>query len=173
MRYWYNVPLERLEKEVGPHADWLIYLGLASPRLEVRSFDATSAAEGRWRVRLVVENTGWLPTSGSHRAIEARLGGEIEAKLNLPSGARLVRGEPRRSAGQLAGRSEQRSVATWWGYEPGTSDRAVIDWEIAAPAGSEVSVTASHVRAGTARAKCVLRPGETPKDKEAALAGRD
>jgi hypothetical protein len=156
VRYWYNVPFERLEQEVGPHADWLIYLGLASPRLEVRSFDATPTAEGRWRVRLVVENTGWLPTSGSHRAIEARLGGEIEAKLDLPSGARLVSGELRRSAGQLAGRSEQRSTATWWGYEPGTSDRAVIDWEVAAPAGAEISVTASHVRAGTARAWCVL-----------------
>ena len=162
VRYWYNVPFERLEQEVAPHADWLIYLGLASPRLEIRSFEATPAAEGRWRVRLVVENTGWLPTSGSLRALETTLAGEIEARLSLPGGARLVNGELRRSAGQLAGRSEQRSIATWWGYEPGTSDRAVIDWEVAAPAGAALSVTATHVRAGTARARCVL--GRVPAE---------
>jgi hypothetical protein len=158
VHYWFNVPFERLEKEVAGHADWLIYLGLASPRIEIRSFDATPTAEGHWRVRLVVENTGWLPTSGSQRALDGKLAGEIEAKLTVPNGVRLVNGELHRSAGQLAGRNEQRSTATWWGYTPGTPDRAVLDWVIAAPAGAELSVTASHVRAGTARARCVLRP---------------
>jgi len=157
VNYWYNVPFDRLEKEVAGHADWLVYLGLASPRLEIRSFDATPTAEGHWRVRLVVENTGWLPTSGSQRALEGKLVGEVEAQLTLPNGARLVNGELHRFAGQLAGRNEQRSTATWWGYAPGTPDRAVLDWVVAAPAGAEISATASHVRAGTARAQCVLR----------------
>jgi hypothetical protein len=157
VHYWYNVPFDRLEKEVAGHADWLVYLGLASPRLEIRSFDATPTAEGHWRVRLVVENTGWLPTSGSQRALDGKLAGDLEARLTVPSGARLVNGELHRSAGQLAGRNEQRSTATWWGYAPGTPDRAVLDWVVAAPAGTELSVTASHVRAGTARARCVLR----------------
>jgi hypothetical protein len=157
VHYWYNVPFDRLEKEVAGHADWLVYLGLASPRLEIRSFDATPTVEGHWRVRLVVENTGWLPTSGSQRALDGKLAGDLEARLIVPNGARLVNGELHRSVGQLAGRNEQRSTATWWGYAPGTPDRAVLDWVVAAPAGAELSVTASHVRAGTARARCVLR----------------
>ena len=95
--------------------------------------------------------------AGSITVDEANITEATINTLNLPSGARLVNGELRRSAGQLAGRSEQRSIATWWGYEPGTSDRAVIDWEVAAPAGAEISVAVSHVRAGTARAKCALR----------------
>jgi len=160
VHYWYNVPFDRLEKEVEGHAEWLIYLGLATPRLEIRSFDANPTADGLWRVRLVVENTGWLPTSGSLRALDGKFAGELGAELTLPNGARLIQGELHRSAGQLAGRSEQRSIATWWGYEPGTPDRAVLDWVVAAPDGGTVSVTARHLRAGTVRGTCVLKPAQ-------------
>ena len=157
VRYWYNCPFDRLEKEVAPHADWLLHIGLATPRLEARSFAAEPAGQGRWRVRLVLENTGWLPTSGSQIAADKKLVGDVEAELALPGGAHLVSGEPRRTVGQLSGRSVQRSIATWWGYEPGTPDRAVVDWVVSAPAGTELAVTATHVRAGTVRARCVLR----------------
>jgi len=157
VHYWYNAPFDRLEREVAPHADWLIFLGLSSPRLEIRSLGAEPAGEGLWRVRLVIENTGWLPTNGSQRALDVKAVEGIVAELLLPSGARLVEGEPRRSVGQLAGRSEQRSTVTWWGYTPGTPDRAVVDWKIAAPAGSTVSAVARHVRAGTARATLQLQ----------------
>jgi len=157
VHYWYNAPLDRLEKEVAPHADWLIFLALALPRLEIRSFRAEGAGEGLWRVRLVIENTGWLSTNGSQRALDIKAAEGIVAELTLPPVARLVEGELRRSVGQLAGRSEQRSTATWWGYTPGTPDRAVVDWTIAAPAGTTVSVKASHARAGTARATLRLQ----------------
>ncbi|MEX2050284.1 MAG: M14 family metallopeptidase, partial [Steroidobacteraceae bacterium] len=40
IRYWYNVPFDRLEREVAPHSEWLVYLGLSTPRLSVRSFTA-------------------------------------------------------------------------------------------------------------------------------------
>jgi murein tripeptide amidase MpaA len=157
IRYWYNIPFERLEREVAPHSDWLVYLGLASPRLEIRSFGAVPAGGGDvWRVRLVVENSGWLPTYGSQQALDQQAVGGVVAELELPPGVRLVSGEARRSLGQLAGRSEQRSSATWWGYSPGTSDRALAEWLVAAPQGSTVSVTARHDRAGTARSRSVL-----------------
>jgi murein tripeptide amidase MpaA len=160
IRYWYNVPFDRLEKEVAPHTDWLVSLGLALPRLGIRSFTARVAAEGVWRVRLVVENTGWLPTHGSQQALDRQAVGPIVAEIALPKGARLLSGPARRTLGQLAGRSEQRSTATWWGYRPGTPDRAAVDWLVAAPAGATVSVTASHERAGPVRSELVLsNPG--------------
>jgi hypothetical protein len=157
VHYWYNAPFDRLEKEVTPHADWLIFLALASPRLEIRSLRAQPVGEGVWRVRLVIENTGWLPTNGSQRALDVRGVEGVIAELTLPPVAHLVEGELRRSVGQLAGRSEQRSTATWWGYTPGTPDRAVVDWKITAPAGTTFSVKASHARAGTARATLRLQ----------------
>jgi murein tripeptide amidase MpaA len=151
VHYWYNVPFERLENEVAPHADWLIYLALSLPRLEIRSLSAEPAGERLWRVRAVVENTGWLPTNGSQKALDNKVVGDVMAELSLPPDAHVVGGGPLRTIGQLAGRSEQRSTATWWGYEPGTRDRAVLDWTISAPPGAKVSVIVHHDHAGTAR----------------------
>ena len=158
IRYWYNIPFNRLEKEVAPHSDWLIYLGLATPRLAIRSFSATSVGENLWRVRLIVENSGWLPTNGSQQAVDQQIVGSVRAELSLPAGARLVEGDAHPSLGQLEGRSGQRSTATWWGYAPGTPDRAVADWVVEAPAGTSLSVKTSHERAGSAVADLVLRP---------------
>jgi hypothetical protein len=154
IRYWYNIPFDRLEKEVAPHTEWLIYLGLSSPRLAVRSFTAEPIAENLWRVRLVVENTGWLPTNGSQQAVDQQVAGGVTAEL---TGGRIVEGEQRQSLGQLDGRIGQRSTATWWGYRPGTPDRAVAEWIVAAPAGTALSVKASSDRAGSARSDLVLR----------------
>jgi len=157
VHYWYNVPFDRLEQEVAPHADWLIFLALSSPRLEIRAFSAEPMEKDDWRVRLVVENSGWLPTSVSQQALDRKIVGGVVAELALPPGARPVDGDLRREIGQLTGRSEQRSTATWWGYSPGTPERAVVEWRVVAPAGAKISVTASHARAGTARASLLLQ----------------
>ena len=130
---------------------------LATPRLAIRSFSAEPIAENLWRVRLVVENTGWLPTNGSQQAVDQQVVGDVVAELTLPAGAHLADGEPRRPLGQLEGRSTQRSTATWWGYSPGTPDRAVADWVVAAPTGTILSTKVSSDRAGSARGELVLR----------------
>jgi murein tripeptide amidase MpaA len=156
IRYWYNVPFDRLEREVAPHSEWLVYLGLATPRLAVRSFTAESVGDDLWRLRLVVENTGWLPTHGSQMAVDRQSVAGITAELKLPAGAKLVEGDAIRQLGQLAGRTGQRSTASWWGYTPGTPDRGVVDWIVTAPAGAAFTVDARHERAGTARSKVVL-----------------
>ncbi|MBN1223000.1 MAG: carboxypeptidase, partial [Candidatus Aminicenantes bacterium] len=103
-----------------------------------------------------LENTGWLPTNGSQKALDREVVSGVTAELDLPPEARIVEGDLRKTMGQLAGRSEQRSIATWWGYVPGTPDRAVIDWVVAAPEGTALSVTARHERAGTARSTLIL-----------------
>jgi len=76
--------------------------------------------------------------------------------LKLPAGAKLVEGEATRQLGQLAGRTTQRSTASWWGYTPGTPERAFADWIVAAPAGASFGATANHERAGSANAELVL-----------------
>ena len=157
IRYWYNIPFDRLEKEVTPHSDWLVFLGLTTPRLAIRSFTAEPAGANLWRARLIVENSGWLPTNGSQMAVDQRAVGEVVAQLSLPAGARVVGGSARRLLGQLAGRNAQRSTASWWGYTPGTPDRAVADWIIEAPVGTTISVRASHERAGTSATSATLR----------------
>ena len=154
---YYNAPFGLLEKEVAPHSEWLLFHGLSLPRLAVRSVSAQPAGKDLWKVRLVVENTGWLPTNGSQQALDRGAVGEVVAELSLPPAARLAAGGASRALGQLAGRNEQRSTATWWSYRPGTPDRALAEWIVTAPEGTKLSVTARHDRAGTARADLVLR----------------
>ncbi len=156
IRYWYNVPFDSLEREVAPHSEWLLYLGLSTPRLSIRSFSAEKVGDDLWSLRLIAENTGWLPTNGSQMALDRQEVGGVSVELSLPAGARLVDGEAVQQLGQLAGRTGQRSTATWWGYTQGTPDRAVADWVVAAPASAAFTATARHERAGSAQAALVL-----------------
>jgi hypothetical protein len=103
----------------------------------------------------VLENTGWLPTNVSERALERKVVRPLEVELELPEGARIVTGKEREEAGQLGGRVERRSV-TWWNTDHSTSERTKVDWVIEAKQGARVGVVARHERAGTVRADLVL-----------------
>jgi murein tripeptide amidase MpaA len=156
---WYNVPFEQLEAEIAPHTEWALFQCLISPRLEQRALDVERVGEGVWRVQLVLENTGWLPTNVSDKALERKAVRDVEITLELPDGARLVAGDAVTKAGQLEGRVHKRSIL-WFTTNDATTDRAKVEWVIEAPEGSEVGVVASHQRAGTVRATAQLG-GET------------
>jgi hypothetical protein len=152
---WYNVPFEQLEAEIAPHTELALFHCLISPRLEARSLEAERVGEGVWRVQLVLENTGWLPTNVSEKALERKAVRDLEVSLELPEGARLVAGEPVTKAGQLEGRVHKRSTL-WWTTNDATTDRAKLEWVVEAPSGGEVAVAARHQRAGTVRERVTL-----------------
>ena len=155
VRFWFNPPLSQLEAEVRPHADFAVYLALVSPRLEVRSFDAEPVVDGAYRLRLVLENTGWLPTNVSEKALERRAVRPIEVELELPDGSRIATGKAREEVGQLGGRVERRQIL-WWNTDHSTAERTKVEWVVEAPAGARMAVTARHERAGTVRAELTL-----------------
>jgi hypothetical protein len=176
-----------LEKEVAPHADFIIWHALISPLLDFREVTVTPMdsrdvpvehllpATGRdvpverllpaigrdvpverlpagddptgrlYHIRAVIQNTGWLATNLSQRALEKKLVRPLEVELTLPDGATLVTGERRAEAGQLSGRALKNS--SMWGGDP-TTDRTKVEWVVRAPAGSTLTITASHQRAG-------------------------
>jgi hypothetical protein len=155
VHFWFNPPLSRLEEEVKPHADFAVFLALASPRLEISSFESESVGEGAYRLRLVIDNGGWLPTQVSQKALDRKAVRPIEVELDLHDGGRIITGKEREEVGQLSGRVERRSVM-WWNVDHSTSDRTKVEWVIEAEAGASVTVTARHDRAGTVRAELVL-----------------
>ncbi len=150
MACWGNVPFKFLEQEVAPHADWALWHLLVSPRLEIRSLDVEGLGEGRHLLRLVLENTGWLPTYVTQKAVDRQAVRPLEVELTLPEGARVVAGETRTEAGQLEGRVHLRS-ALWWGTDQGTSDRTKLEWVVEAPDGGTLGLEARHQRAGVVR----------------------
>ncbi len=150
MNCWGNVPLQFLEREIAPHSDLALWHLLISPRLEVKSLDVEQVGEGARKVRLIVQNTGWLPTNVTEKAVERRAVWPVEVELTLPEGAKLVSGEQKTEAGQLQGRVHKRSVL-WWGANDSTSDLTKLEWVIEAPAGGELGIEVRHQRAGTVR----------------------
>jgi murein tripeptide amidase MpaA len=150
MNAWANVPTQFLEAEIAPHSDWALWHLLISPLLEVKSLDVVAVGEGRHKVQLVLQNTGWLPTQVTQKAIERKAVRPVEVELTLPDGAEVVVGERKVEAGQLEGRVHKRSVL-WWGGDDSTADLTKLEWVIEAPDGAELRIEARHERAGTVR----------------------
>jgi hypothetical protein len=101
-------------------------------------------------VRLVLQNTGWLPTNVSDKAVERKAVRPLEVELTLPEEAKLLAGDLKVDLGQLEGRVHKRSPLWWWG-DDATGDRAKAEWVIEAPEGAELGIEARHQRAGTIR----------------------
>jgi len=152
---WRNPPPEFLEKEVALFPDWLVWHLLISPKLEVYEATVEPLGDALYKVRLVVQNTGWLPTYITKKALEKKLVRGVIAEIELPDGATLQLGKPREELGQLEGRAYKPSAVTFWSADP-TDDRAKVEWVVHAPQGGTVRLTARHERAGVVRVECPL-----------------
>lgn len=150
-----NPPVHFLEKEIAAFPDWLIWHALISPELAIQSLDATPLGEGAYRIRLVVDNVGWLPTYVTKKALERKVCRGVIAEIELSSGAELVTGKAREEIGQLEGRAYKQVGAFGWTSDP-TEERAKVEWTIRAKPGETIQVTARHSRAGTKRTSVVL-----------------
>lgn len=152
-----NPPPHLLEAEVAPHTDLAIFQALTSPLLRHRDTLVEPAGEGAWRVRVVVENAGWLPTNVTQRAVERRVVHPLTANITLPDGASLVTGLARIELGQLTGRALKRTgIGMFAGAYDDTSDRGVAEWIVAAAPGTTVEVEVTHHRAGVVRTSVEL-----------------
>jgi murein tripeptide amidase MpaA len=152
---WRNPPPEFLEKEVALFPDWLVWHLLISPKLEIREATVEPLGDALYKVRLVVQNTGWLPTYITKKALEKKLVRGVIAEIELPDGATLRTGKPREELGQLEGRAYKPSAVTFWSADP-TDDRAKVEWVVHAPRDGTVRLTARHERAGVVRAELPL-----------------
>ena len=152
---WRNPPPEFLEKEVALFPDWLVWHLLISPKLAVYEATVEPLGDALYKVRLVVQNTGWLPTYITKKALEKKLARGVIAEIELPDGATLQLGKPREELGQLEGRAYKPSAATVWNADP-TDERAKVEWVVHAPQGGTVRLIVRHERAGVVRAELTL-----------------
>ena len=106
-------------------------------------------------MQMVVDNTGWLPTYVTKKALERKAVRALVAEIKLPEGATLATGNERMELGQLEGRAYKPSSPYGWAADP-TQERARIEWVVRAPSGSVVKLVVRHERAGTVRASVTL-----------------
>jgi murein tripeptide amidase MpaA len=151
-----NPPEQYMEAEVKPHADFAVLHALAAPRLALHSVDVERVDGDAFRVRVVVQNEGWMPTNVTEKALERKVVQPLEATITLPEGAALAQGKPRVELGQLAGWSRAKGMWSWAGSTDDTGDRTKAEWVVRAPAGTTVDVTFEHQRAGIVRVQATL-----------------
>jgi hypothetical protein len=122
-----------------------------------------------WKLRIELQNTGYLPTTGSKRSADRKVVRPLTAELQLPAGASVISAAagnggngssfgalPRIELGQLTGWSHKHTSVSFWPDTEPTSDIAVAEWVVKAPAGTEVPFTAKHPRAGVVRGRVRL-----------------
>ena len=151
---WRNPPKQFLEREIARFPKWLIWSALISPKLELMEATAKDLGEGTYRIRLVVQNTGWLPSYVTKKAVEKKVIRGLVCEIELPEGVALEAGEPREELGQLEGRAYNGAFPE---DEDETVDRIKVEWVVHAPKGGTVKLVARHQRAGTVRATVELQ----------------
>ena len=155
MRTWINPPTGFLEKEIQPFPDWIIWHTLISPKLALRETSVKPIGKGAYRLRLVVENTGWLPTCVTKKALNKKVVRGVICEIEIPKGATLQSGKLREEFAQLEGRANKSAFAD--NSEGGTDDRLKVEWVVHAPKGGTVKLVARHERAGVVRAEVELK----------------
>jgi hypothetical protein len=145
-----NPPPAFLREEIAPHAEWILWQALIAPRMEIHSLDARPLGPGHYAVRLVVQNTGWLPSYVTKKALERKAVRPVIVEIELPPGAVLETGKVREELGQLEGRA-YKSAGGFGAMADPTDDRAKVEWVVRAAEGSTLRVTARHERAGVVR----------------------
>ena len=135
-------------------------LELMTAKLELVEAGATQLGEGAFLVRLVVENSGYLSTAGSDKALENRVAREIVAEIDLPESATLLRGKTREELGHLDGRVGMMATPVFLGTgfdaTDGKSSRARVEWLVEAAPGTTIDLTARQERSGKVTASLVL-----------------
>ena len=155
MHTWANVPPAFLEKEIQPFPDWIVWHALISPKLALRETSVTPLGADTFRIRLVVENTGWLPTYVSKKALERKVTRGVIAEIQLPRDASLLAGKVREELGELNGRAHIAAMP--WESGDDTSDRVKAEWVVKAKKGSKVKLTAHHERGGGIHTEVALQ----------------
>jgi murein tripeptide amidase MpaA len=151
-----NPPLPLLEKELRRFPRWLLWQALISPKLELVHAGCEKLGADTWKVVLVVQNSGWLPSYVSKRALARKVVRGLIVDVGLPQGATLVAGKARETFGQLEGRAYKHTGVSFWPEYSITDDRLKLEWVVRGHAGQDVDLVAAHERAGTVRAQVTL-----------------
>ena len=162
---WRNPPAAWMGAEAARNVPFALALGDLLPRIAIHTLEVAALGASEYRLNLVVENSGFLPTFTSEQGKKRQATRPVRAELDLPEGARLVSGRRRVKLGHLEGRSNKLDVSSTWGAS-GTDNRARAEWVVSAPSGTELSLKVLSERAGTIQATVRLESTGTAEGAE-------
>lgn len=152
LKFLFNPPESEIEEETAPFCKWFTWQLLMSPRMALRSSKVEKISQDTHRLQVVVENTGYLPSYGSHKALALKAVRDVVAEIDLPDGAQLLQGTFRGEHGQLEGRAGKPPITLGAFLSDNTADRLKLEWIVKGANGNAVEITVRHDKAGTVRA---------------------
>jgi len=146
-------------EEAARNTPWALALGDTLPKLTVHSLDVTPAGAGAnagaYRIQLVVENGGYLPTFTSAQGQKRKAMRPVRVEVDLPEGVALVTGKAKAELGHLEGRSNKVYAMAHFASSP-TDNRTHAQWVVSGPAGAEIRLRILSDRAGSVQRSVVL-----------------
>ena len=156
MYTWRNPPHSLIGEEAEMNTAFALSLADMLPSLTLHTLSLDRLTnDGDFRLRLVVENSGFLPTYTSSQGRKREAARPVRVELELPESVNLTSGRTKLELGHLEGRSGKLSVSTIYAASP-TDNRAWTEWVLRGPPGARVQVHVRSDRAGTLHERVVL-----------------
>ncbi|MEO8278691.1 MAG: M14 family metallopeptidase [Ideonella sp.] len=165
MNFWRNPPPALREREAARFPGWMIQIALSLPKLELLRTEVDNLGDDNWRIRMIVGNSGYLPAYVSKRALQRKVVRGLIFEIDWPEAAKgieLLQGRKRSAGPQLEGHGAKHSLQAFLPTREVTSDRALCEWLVRAPAGSQVTLRARADRAGAVSTSIVLQASVVP-----------
>jgi murein tripeptide amidase MpaA len=152
---WRNPPLSLLKQETDRHIPYMVALAEMLPHLSLAHLSVENLKNGSYRIHLVVENTGFLPTFTSEMGKNRKAARPVRVDLEIPDGVLIVSGERRLELGHLEGRSNKLDSASNFANTP-TDNRGKVEWVVQAASGTQLIIHVRSERAGSIDTSVVL-----------------
>lgn len=143
---WRNPPPDLMEAEAARHTPFVISLAETLPHLAVWKTEVETLAAGIYRIVLVVENTGFLPTYTSQQGRQRDSARPVRVRIDLPEDLQLISGNTTQDLGHLEGRSTKLSPL--YTRSSPTDNRAWCEWTVKGAAEAQIGFQILSDRAG-------------------------
>jgi murein tripeptide amidase MpaA len=154
---WQNPPGPLLEEVTSGNARFVIRAMGTAPRIVIEQPTAEPIGDGLYKVSVIVQNTGFLPTNVSEKAKTSGVAKPVKVDITLNDADGLVSGKQEQDLGHLSGRSSQYEAMTYMaGY--GNTSRARAEWIVQQEPGSTATVRATSSKAGSQSLDITLPP---------------
>ena len=135
--------------------EWLLWQAQTTPLLALHSHQVEKLAADTYRLQVVVQNQGYLPTYVTKKALERKTCRPLLAELELTADMQLLTGEARVDRGHLEGVAYKPTSPVLTAGDP-TDDRVKLVWVIRAPTGGICRVIVRQERSGLVRLEVPL-----------------
>lgn len=150
-----NPPRHFMGEEAEKTTRFALELAKILPHLSLHTLKVESLGDGTYKLLLVVENTGFLPSYTSQQTRKRGMIRPVRVELSLPKGTKLESGRKTAELGHLEGRSNK--IGGFYYPMSPTDNRAKMEWVIKAPKHASVELKISSERAGVLKKKIELR----------------